>query len=36
MGKFCSNVVWIKPEYLAALTVAEVQAMVARANGRRK
>lgn len=35
-GKFCSNVIWVMPEWLGALTVADVQAMVARANGKRK
>jgi hypothetical protein len=35
-GKFCSNVVWIMPDSLRLLTVANVQAMVARANGKQK
>jgi hypothetical protein len=35
-GKFRSNVIWVMPDWLGTLTVAEVQAMVARANGRRK
>jgi hypothetical protein len=34
--KFCSNVVWILPDSLRLLTVANVQAMVARASGKRK
>jgi hypothetical protein len=34
-GKFHSNVVWVMPEVLATLTVADVQSMVARANGKR-
>jgi hypothetical protein len=33
-GEFCSNVVWVTPDWLGALTVADVQAMVARANGK--
>lgn len=32
-GKFRSNVVWLMPEALASLTVADVQALVARSNG---
>jgi hypothetical protein len=35
-GKFRSNVVWLMPDWLSTLTVADVQAMVARANGKRK
>jgi len=35
-GKFRSNVIWVTPDWLGALTVADVQAMVARANGKRK
>jgi len=35
-GKFRSNVVWLIPDWLATLTVADVQAMVARANGERR
>jgi hypothetical protein len=35
-GKFHSNVIWVMPDWLGALTVADVQAMVARANGKRK
>lgn len=35
-GKFRSNVIWVMPDRLSALTVADVQAMVARANGKRK
>lgn len=34
-GKYHSNVVWILPRYLATLTVADVRALVAHANGRR-
>src|SRR5262245_6238460 len=34
-GQYHSNVVWILPEYLASLTVANVRAMVAQANGQR-
>jgi hypothetical protein len=33
-GKFCSNVVWVTPDWLGVLTVADVQALVARANGK--
>ncbi len=33
-GKFRSNVIWLVPDVLGALTVAEVQTLVARANGR--
>lgn len=32
-GKFRSNVVWLLPDALALLTVADVHALVARANG---
>lgn len=35
-GKFRSNVIWVMPDELGELTVADVQAMVARANGKRK
>lgn len=35
-GKFRSNVIWVMPDWLATLTVADVQAMVARSNGKRK
>jgi hypothetical protein len=35
-GKFRSNVVWLMPKWLAALTVAGVRAMVARASGKRR
>jgi hypothetical protein len=34
-GRFCSNVVWIMPERLSTLTVADARTMVDRANGRR-
>ena len=33
-GRFCSNVVWIMPQQLGALTIASAQSMVDRANGR--
>jgi len=33
-GKFCSNVVWLMPTSLAALTASEVKALVARVNGK--
>jgi len=32
-GKYHSNVIWIMPQNLASLTVADVRAMVARGNG---
>jgi hypothetical protein len=35
-GKFRSNVIWVMPDWLFSLTVGEVQALVARANGKRK
>ena len=35
-GKYHSNVIWILPQYLASLTVANVHAMVAHANGDRE
>lgn len=35
-GKYRSNVVWLMPQWLATLTVADVRALVARANGRRR
>ena len=33
-GRFCSNVVWVSPNALGALTVSEVRSLVDRANGR--
>lgn len=35
-GKFRSNVVWLMPECLGTLTVADIRSLVSRANGRRK
>ena len=35
-GKFRSNVIWLLPDWLATLTVADVQALVARANGKQR
>jgi len=35
-GKFRSNVVWVMPEWLGVLTVADVESLVGRANGKRK
>lgn len=35
-GKFRSNVIWLVPDRLATLTVADVHAMVSRANGKRR
>lgn len=34
-GNYHSNVVWILPQYLASLTVADVRGKVAHANGNR-
>jgi hypothetical protein len=34
-GKYHSNVVWVLPDYLTRLTVEDVRALVARANGKR-
>jgi hypothetical protein len=33
-GKYRSNVVWVLPEYLSALTPANVRYLVAQANGK--
>jgi hypothetical protein len=33
-GEYRSNVVWVLPEYLGALTPANVRDLVARANGK--
>jgi hypothetical protein len=33
-GKYHSNVIWILPQCLASLTVEDVRALVAQANGR--
>ena len=35
-GKFRSNVVWLQPDWLSTLTVADVQSWVSRANGKQK
>ena len=35
-GKFHSNVIWLMTDWLAELTVADVQALVARSNGKRR
>ncbi|MGV3755170.1 MAG: hypothetical protein ACO1QS_07285 [Verrucomicrobiota bacterium] len=35
-GKFRSNVIWLMPEWLGTLSVADVQALVARSNGKQK
>ncbi len=35
-GKFRSNVVWLMPQWLGALTVADVESLVSRANGRKR
>ena len=36
LGKFHSNVVWLMPASLSTLSVADVQSLVERANGKRK
>jgi len=33
-GRFCSNVIWLMPDRLAALTAEDVRKLVARANGK--
>jgi hypothetical protein len=33
-GKYHSNVVWLTPEYLSDLTVADIHSLVAAANGK--
>ena len=35
-GKFRSNVVWLVPQRLGALTVADIESLVSRANGKKK
>jgi hypothetical protein len=35
-GKFRTNVVWLLPQWLGALTVADVESLVSRANGRKR
>ncbi len=35
-GKFRSNVVWLQPDWLGILTVADVDSLVSRANGKKK
>ena len=35
-GKYRSNVVWIMPQYLAALTPGDIGWLVSRANGERR
>ena len=35
-GKFRSNVIWLMPEWLGTLTVADIESLVGRANGQRK
>ena len=35
-GKYHSNVVWVLPEHLALLTVANVRKLVANANGSKR
>lgn len=35
-GQYHSNVIWLMPDWLSTLTVADVHALVSRANGKRK
>ena len=35
-GRFRSNVIWLMPDSLGTLTVADVQTLVARSNGERR
>ncbi|MBI5761425.1 MAG: hypothetical protein HZA46_23190 [Planctomycetales bacterium] len=35
-GQYHSNAVWILPQYMASLTIADVRAMVSHANGSRQ
>ena len=35
-GKYRTNVVWLMPDWLRSLTVEDVRALVAEANGKRK
>jgi hypothetical protein len=35
-GKFRSNVVWLMPQWLGTLTVADVESLVNRANGKKR
>lgn len=35
-GKFCSNVVWLQPDWLRTLSIADVESLVGRANGKKK
>jgi hypothetical protein len=35
-GRFRSNVIWLMPDSLGTLNVADVQALVARSNGQRR
>jgi len=35
-GAFHSNVIWLMPDALGTLTVADVQSLVARSNGQRR
>ncbi len=34
-GKYCSNVVWILPQYLSSLSVQVVRDLIAQANGKK-
>ena len=35
-GQYCSNVVWVLPEYLGTLTPGQIRSLVSRANGDRR
>ena len=35
-GRFHSNVIWVMPDSLGTLTTADVQALVARSNGKQR
>jgi len=35
-GRFRSNVIWLMPDWLGTLTVADVQALVSRSNGQQR
>ena len=35
-GRFRSNVVWLTPDWMSSLTAANIRAMVAEANGKRR
>ncbi len=35
-GMFCSNVVWLLPDYLPSVSADDLRAMVGRSNGKRR